>query len=95
MGWEYHHTGKKVWREWYDVEPPELPELPELPAISVDETPREDRTGKIFGIGYPKTGSTSLALALTYLRYQNVLHDSPLSIDRQVCARRRFSLKVS
>ena len=62
MGWEYNHTGKKVWREWYDVEPPELPE------ISADETPREDRTGKIFGIGYPKTGSTSLALALTYLR---------------------------
>ena len=82
MGWEYDHTGKKVWGEWYDVEPPEAPELPE---ISVDETPREDRTGKIFGIGYPKTGSTSLALALTYLRYQHVFHDytSPL-IDKCV-----------
>ena len=63
------HTGKKIWITGVSPPPDPPPTKPEYPVLTEDKT----LSDKIFGIGYPKTGSSSLVEALKILGY-NALH---------------------
>jgi hypothetical protein len=66
---EYDHRGKKTWVET----PPPMGRVD--PEIEGGIDGKINLSNKIFGIGYPKTGSSSAAAALVILGYK-AMHDT-------------------